>query len=169
MSIQVINRTQCSRNRSSWFLHRNQDPVASLVAIDNIIAGLRSHQNPDMELGRHEGLGGGSPDELTVGLDAKNVKRWNHGTVKCAPRHAYTTSGRTCMFKSGQTEYSQDAGAGATNRAGVGAAKLVEVRDYQGAAEIHQSTLATMRQPELLPRTTDWYSRFSDSRTSNLG
>jgi hypothetical protein len=38
-----------------------------------------------------------------------------------------------------------------------------------GAAEIHHRTRAMMRQPELLPRTTAWYSRFSDSRISNLG
>jgi hypothetical protein len=42
------------------------------------------------------------------------------------------------------------------------------VRGY-GAAEIHHRTRAMMRQPELLPRTTAWYSRFSDSRISNLG
>ena len=80
----------------------------------------------------------------------------------------YITGGNTWMYR---LEQRRD---GSWSREERGNASKIpalrgSLRKIYGAAEIHHRTRAMMRQPELLPRTTAWYSRFSDSRMSNLG
>jgi hypothetical protein len=55
---------------------------AGFLAVNDVIPGLGSHQDPDAALGGRKGFCGGSPNQVTVAFHAKDVEGRKHGMSK---------------------------------------------------------------------------------------
>ena len=65
----------------------NKGFVAGFLAVDDVISGFGGHEDFDASLGAVDAVGGGAPDQLAIGVEAKDVEGWDHGicTIRLIP------------------------------------------------------------------------------------
>jgi len=132
--------------------------VTGFLAVDDVIAGFYAHEELDAVLGAFEVVGSGFPDQLAIVCYAKDVEGRDHGGGYITA----VTRGCTGLNKADGSWSREERGNASKIPALRGS-----LRKLRGGGDPHR-TRAMMRQPELLPRTTAWYSGFG-SRMSNLG
>jgi len=60
-------------------LASNKGFVAGFLTVNDVVGMFGGHEDFSASLGALGAVGGGAPDQLTVGVEAKDVERRDHG------------------------------------------------------------------------------------------